>query len=142
MSEAEPRIFMPEQAGTALGPAGRKLAFLYVPQLDLEVKRLLGARPKEYTYRWAYHPVHQVHVLFALWPLQPDPVQLAVAIPEGEGAALLDFLVGESDIYITLQPIKGELEDTMTAEAIAALTNGLTAGLLGVRFRRYKGEEP
>lgn len=134
-----PQIFMPEQAGTALGPDGRKLAFFYVPQLEAQVHRLLGARPREFTYRWAYHPGHRVHVLFAYWPVAPDGVEMGVAIPEGAGDAILDFLVGESDIYITLQPVKEKLRDTMTAEEIAALINGPTAGLIGVKFRRFKG---
>lgn len=139
MPEPQPRIFMPQQAGMVVGPDGRKLAFLYVPQLEGAIKRLLGARPREVTYRWGYHPGHRIHVLWAHWPLEPEPEEIGVAIPEGDGDPILDFLVGEADIYLTLDPIADRLKETMTAEELAALTNGLTAGLPGVRFRRFRG---
>ncbi len=139
MPDSLPPIYTPEQAGTALGPDGRKLVFFYIPQLEAEVRKLLGAHPREFTYRWAYHPGHQVHVLLAYWPLEPESVQIGVAIPEGPGDAILDMLQGESDIYITLEPLKDRLRDTMSGEEVTAITDGLTAGLVNVKFRRFKG---
>lgn len=135
-----PRIYMPEQAHTAAGPGGERLLFLYMPQFEIEIKQILAAKPREFTYRWGYHPGHQIHVLLVFWPLgQEQGVQAGISIPEGPGDALLDYLEGQTtDVFLTLEPLEGRLTERTPAQEIAALLAGLTVPLRGVRFQRRK----
>ncbi|MFO7173059.1 MAG: hypothetical protein DIU70_008870 [Bacillota bacterium] len=133
-----PPIYMPEQAHSALGPGGERLAFFYVPQLELEIKQVLAARPREFTYRWGYHPGHRIHVLLVYWPTgDGQGVQAGISIPEGPGDALLDFLqAGETDIFLTLEPLPEGLPESLPAAEVQRILAGLTVPLRGVRFQR------
>lgn len=129
---AEPVIYMPTEAATATAPSGRKLVFFTVPQLDLMIKQVLAERPKEYTYRWAYHPGQQVHVLLFGWPTGEGA---GLAIPEGVGDAILNYMLGTTDIYITTHPVQAKLIGDVSAEVIQELVLGNTVSLPEVKFK-------
>lgn len=134
-----PGIYVPAEAASVVAPDGRKLVFCYVPQLALPIKRVLGGRPREFTYRWAYHPGHRIHVLLVYWPLQDGTEEeVGIALPEGEADRILDALEGEADIYLTAEPVRERLQGTVTHEEIARILAGTTISLPGVRFRRKK----
>jgi len=128
----EPTIFMPTEAVTATGTDGQKLVFLRIPQLELMIKQVIAARPKEYTYRWAYHPTHKVHVLLFQWPSGEGA---GVAIPEGAGDAVLTFMLGTSHIYITSEAVQERLSGDVTPEEIGKVVLGNTVGLPDVKFK-------
>lgn len=129
---AEPQIFIPTEAGTATSPDGRKLVFFTVPQLDLMIKRVLASQPKEYTYRWAYHQGQKIHVLLFGWP---NGEGAGVAIPEGVGDAILNFMLGKTDVYVTTEPVQAKLQGNVDAKEIIALIHGNTVSLPDVKFK-------
>jgi hypothetical protein len=130
--EREPEIYMPEEAATAVSPEGKKMVFFTVPQLDLLIKQVLAARPKSYTYRWAYHAGQKVHVLLVEWS---SGQSAGLAIPEGPGDLILHFLLGTTDLYITVEPVEEKLKGSVSGETIAALVYGSTVALPGVKFK-------
>lgn len=127
-----PQIFMPAEAATAVAPDGAHLVFFTVPQLDLMIKRVIAARPPEFTYRWAYHPGHKVHVLLFGWP---NGEGAGVAIPEGEGDQVLQFMQGTSDVHITSEPVQQKLQGDVSSETIMSIATGNTVALPGVKFQ-------
>lgn len=127
-----PEIFMPAEAATATAPDGRRLLFFTVPQLDLIIKRVIAARPKEYTYRWAYHSGQKVHVLLFGWPTGDSA---GIAIPEGPGDMVLHYMLGTTDVYITVEPVQERLSGSVDAEEIDRLMRGITVGLPQVQFK-------
>lgn len=128
----EPQIYMPEEAATAVAPSGRKLVFFTVPQLELMIKQVIAARPAEYTYRWAYHPVHKVHVLLFSWPDLPGA---GIAIPEGAGDMILSFMQGTADVFITVERVQERMQGSVSASEIEAIILGNTVGLPDVKFK-------
>lgn len=129
---AEPQIFMPAEAATATAPDGRKLVFFTVPQLDLMIRSVLAGRPREYTYRWAYHPGHRVHVLLFGWPTGEGA---GLAIPEGAGDLVLQYMLGTTDVYITTEPVQETLSGNVSAEAVQKIVFGNTVHLPEVKFK-------
>jgi hypothetical protein len=129
---AEPEICMPTEAATATAPDGRKLVFFTVPQLDLMIRRVIAARPREYTYRWAYHPGQKVHVLLFGWP---NGEGAGVAIPEGAGDMVLNFMLGTTHVYLTTEPVQETLSGNVSAEAVEKVIGGITVLLPGVKFK-------
>lgn len=135
-----PPVFIPEDALSVESPDGRSLVFLRLPQLDVPLKQVLASQPEEFTYRWGYHAGHRLHVLFVYWPAG-DGVQVGIGIPEGPGDGILAALEGESDIFLTTEPLP-ERRDVFHKEDIERLTAGLTVPLVGVQFgRRRTGPE-
>lgn len=132
----EPEIYMPTEAATATGPDGKKLLFFTVPQLDLMIKRVIAAQPKEYTYRWGYHPGQRVHVLLFGWPSGEGA---GIAIPEGVGDAILNFMLGNTDIYITTLPVQEPLRGDVPAEVVDRIRFGNTIYLPDVKFKPEAG---
>ena len=132
LNAVEPEIYMPTEAATATAPNGRKMAFFTVPQLDILIKQVIASRPKEYTYRWAYHPGQRVHVLLFGWPTGHSA---GVAIPEGAGDAVLQYLLGITDIYITTEPVQARLSGNVQVEVIQEIVYGNTIGLPDVKFK-------
>lgn len=131
-ASAEPEIYMPTEAATATAPDGTKLVFFTVPQLEIMIKRVIADRPKEYTYRWAYHPGHRIHVLLFGWP---GGEGAGLAIPEGAGDMILNFMLGTSHIYITTEPVQQALSGNISAEEIQRIILGTTVGLPDVKFK-------
>jgi hypothetical protein len=129
---AEPEIYMPTEAATATAPNGRKLVFFTVPQLDLLIKRVLADRPREVTYRWAYHPGHKVHVLLFGWP---NGLGAGLAIPEGAGDMVLNYMLGTTDLFITTQPVQETLQGNVSAETIQRIAAVNTVLLPDVKFK-------
>lgn len=132
MESQEPVIYMPAEAGTAFAPDGRKLVFFSVPELDVMIKQVLAASPDQYTYRWGYHPGERLHVLLFGWPTGHGA---GLAIPEGAGDAVLNFMLGTSDVYITSQPLGERLEGDASPEAIDRIRFGFTVYLPTVKFK-------
>lgn len=132
MESQEPVIYMPAEAGTAFAPDGRKLVFFSVPELDVMIKQVLAASPDQYTYRWGYHPGERLHVLLFGWPTGHGA---GLAIPEGAGDAVLNFMLGTSDVYITSQPLGERLEGDASPEAIDRIRFGFTVYLPNVKFK-------
>lgn len=128
----EPEIFMPSEAATATAPDGRKLVFFTVPQLDLMIKRVIATRPSEYSYRWAYHPGHRVHVLLFEWPSGEGA---GLAIPEGVGDSLLHFMLGTTDVYVTTDMVQERLQGDVSAQTIQEIIYGNAVYLPGVKFK-------
>ncbi|BDG62312.1 hypothetical protein [Caldinitratiruptor microaerophilus] len=138
MGEPElPQVFLPEGGLSVRAPDGRSLVFLRVPQLEVELKQVLAGQPDEFTYRWAYHPGYRLHVLFVYWPVQGG-IQIGVGIPEGPGDGILAAMEGESDIYLTLEPLP-EHQETFEGEDLGKVVAGMTVPLAGVRFSRRFG---
>lgn len=133
---AEPRIYLPAAAATYVGEGGKRLLFFQVPELDLMIKRVLASRPREYTYRWAYHPVRRLHVLLFGWPCGEGA---GIAIPEGAGDAVLNFMLGVSDVYITTEPVAGPDGGDLPAEALRRIRFGNTVYLPDVKFKPEEG---
>jgi hypothetical protein len=129
---AEPEIFMPTEAATATAPNGRKLVFFTVPQLDLMIKRVLAQRPTEVTYRWAYHPGHKVHVLLFGWP---NGLGAGLAIPEGPGDLILQYMLGTTDVFVTTLPVQEPLQGDVSAEVIMKIVQGNTVLLPDIKFK-------
>ncbi|MFZ5814061.1 MAG: hypothetical protein ACOY93_01985 [Bacillota bacterium] len=132
----EPEIYMPAEAATATAPEGRKLVFFTVPQLDLMIKQVLSVRPKEYTYRWGYHPGHKVHVLLFGWPTGHGA---GIAIPEGVGDPVLNFMLGLTDVYVTTEPVQERLRGNVEAAEIDKIRFGNTVYLPDVKFKPEAG---
>jgi hypothetical protein len=132
LNAVEPEIYMPTEAATATAPNGRKMAFFTVPQLDVLIKQVIASRPKEYTYRWAYHPGQKVHVLLFGWP---SGQSAAIAIPEGAGDALLHYLLGITDVYITTEPVQAKLSGAISVDPVRDVVYGNTIGLPDVKFK-------
>lgn len=128
----EPQIFAPVGAATAVAPDGRRLIFFQVPQLDLMIKRVIAERPTQFTYRWAYHPGHKVHVLLFGWPTGEGA---GIAIPEGSGDPILQFMQGKADVFITTLPVEERLTGNVPASAIQAVIMDNTVGLPDVEFQ-------
>jgi len=129
---AEPVIYMPTEAGTAIAPNGRKMVFFTVPQCDLMIKRVIAYRPKQYTYRWAYHPGHKIHVLLFGWP---NGEGAGLAIPEGAGDMVLNFMHGTTDVFITTEPVQGALQGNVAADQIEKIVTANTVSLPDVKFK-------
>lgn len=127
-----PEVYIPTEAATATGPDGRRLVFFTVPQLDLLIKRVIAARPKEYTYRWAYHAGQKIHVLLFGWPTGD---QAGIAIPEGPGDIVLHHMLGTTDVYITVEPVQERLRGTVDAQEIDKVMRGITVALPQVQFK-------
>lgn len=127
-----PMIFAPTEAATAVAPDGRRMIFFTVPQLDVMIKRVIAERPKEYTYRWAYHPGHKVHVLLFGWP---GGEGAGIGIPEGTGDMILNFMLGTTDVFITTQPVQERLQGDVSPEVILSIVEGNTVGLPDVKFK-------
>lgn len=132
----EPEIYMPSEAATATAPDGKKLLFFTVPQLELMIKQVLSAKPTEYSYRWGYHPGHKVHVLLFGWPTGQGA---GIAIPEGPGDLVLNFMLGLSDIYITTEPVQDRLRGDVAAEEVDKIRYGTTVYLPDVKFKPEAG---
>lgn len=132
----EPEIYMPTEAATATSPDGRKLVFFTVPQLDLMIKQVLAARPKEYSYRWGYHAGQKVHVLLFGWPTGQGG---GIAIPEGPGDLILNYMLGLSDIYITTEPVQERLRGNVSAEVVDKIRFGNAVYLPDVKFKPEAG---
>lgn len=132
----EPQIFLPAAAATSAGEGGRRRVFFQVPELDLMIKRVLASQPTEYTYRWAYHPGHRLHVLLFGWPCGEGA---GIAIPEGAGDAVLHFMLGVSDVYITTQAVAGPQGAELPPEAIDRIRYGNTVYLPDVKFKPEAG---
>lgn len=132
----EPEIFMPTEAATATSPDGKKAVFFTVPQLEVMIKQVISARPKEYSYRWGYHPGHKVHVLLFGWPTGQGA---GLAIPEGAGDLILNYMLGVSDIYITTEPVQEKLRGNVAAEEIDKIRFGTTVYLPDVKFKPEEG---
>jgi len=131
----EPVIYMPTEAATATAPDGRRLVFFTVPQVDLLIKRVLADRPTEYMYRWAYHPGQKVHVLLFGWP---NGESAGVAIPEGTGDAILSYMLGSADVYVTTEPVQNVLAGAVEAATVERIIHGNTLYLPDVKL----GPEP
>jgi hypothetical protein len=129
---AEPEIYMPTEAATATAPDGRKLVFFTVPQLDLMIRRVIAARPHEYTYRWGYHPGHKIHVLLFGWPSGEGA---GLAIPEGAGDMVLHYMLGTTDVLITTHPVQEALQGNVSAQDIEKILLGNTVRLPDVKFK-------
>ncbi len=128
----EPEIFMPTEAATATAPDGKRLVFFTVPQFDLLIKRVLAARPREYTYQWGYHPEHRVHVLLFAWS---GIAAGGLAIPEGVGDTILHYMLGTTDVYITVEPVQGRLEGSVDPLVINQIMKANTMHLPEVHFK-------
>lgn len=128
----EPAIFMPTEAATATAPDGRRLVFFTVPQFEMMIKQVLASQPKEYTYRWAYHPGQRVHVLLFAWP---NGDGAGIAIPEGAGDMILNFMLGTTDIYLTTDPVQETLQGDVSAAEVERIVYGNTVHLPGVKFK-------
>jgi len=128
----EPVIYLPAEAGTATAPDGRKLVFFSVPALDLMIKQVLAEQPRQYTYRWGYHPRERLHVLLFAWPTGHGA---GLAIPEGVGDPILHFMLGTTDVYITSAPTGDKLGGPATPEAIDQIRRGMTVYLPEVKFK-------
>ena len=127
-------IYMPQEAATATSPEGKRLVFFTVPQLDLFIKRTLANRHKEYRYRWAFHPGHQVHVLFFGFP---DGTVAGIAIPEGAGDAILEYMDRQvTQVYITTEQVQATFQGNLPAQEIARVVYGNTLYLPDVQFER------
>lgn len=131
-----PPVFIPEQAAVAERSAGQRLVFLYAPQVEKELRKVMGLRPSQVTYRWAYHPARRLHVLFAFWPLTDETgVQVGLAIPEETGAPVLAALEQGAALYLTCEPLESAEERNLTDGEIDALLAGVTVHLPQHRFR-------
>lgn len=137
MEHQEPVVYLPTEAGTAIGPDGRKMVFFRVPPLELMIKQVLASQPKEYSYRWGYHPGERLYVLLFGWPSGHGA---GLAIPEGPGDAVLNFMLGTSDLYITVEPVAERLSGQVTPEVIDRLRYGLTVHLPDVKFKPEDGD--
>lgn len=137
MEAQEPVIYMPTEAATATAPDGRKLVFFTVPQLDLMIKQVIAARPTEYSYRWGYHPGEKVHVLLFGWPSGHGA---GLAIPEGVGDAILNYMLGTTDLYITAEPVQERLRGNVAPEVVDQVRRGMTIYLPNVKFKPEGGD--
>lgn len=131
-TQQEPTIYMPTEAASATAPDGKKLVFFTVPQLDLLIKRMLADRPTEYTYRWAYHPGHKVHVLLFGWP---GGESAGIAIPEGTGDAILNYMLGTTEVYITTEAVQTVLAGDVEPATVQGIIYGNTVYLPDVKFK-------
>jgi hypothetical protein len=131
-SGAEPEIYVPQEVATATAPDGRRLVFFTVPELALMIKRVLASQPTQYTYRWAYHPGHKVHVLLFAWP---NGEGAGIAIPEGAGDPVLHYMLGTTDVYVTAEPVKERLRGDVPPETVQAIIYGNTVYLPNVKFK-------
>jgi hypothetical protein len=125
-------IYMPTEAATATSPEGRKLVFFRVPQLDLLIKGVIASRPTQYTYSWGYHAGQRVHVLLFSWP---GEFSAGVAIPEGAGDAVLNYMLGTTTVYVTTEPVQEVLSGSVSAETVQQIVLGNTVGLTDVKFK-------
>lgn len=132
----EPEIYMPTEAATATSPDGKKVVFFTVPQLEVMIKQVIAARPKEYSYRWGYHPGQKVHVLLFGWPTGHGA---GIAIPEGAGDMVLNYMLGTSDIYITTEPVQERLRGNVDAAEIDKIRFGNSIYLPDVKFKPEAG---
>lgn len=137
MEGQEPVVYLPTEAGTVIAPDGRKLVFFRVPPLELMIKQVLAEGPKEYSYRWGYHPGERLHVLLFGWPTGHGA---GLAIPEGPGDAVLNFMLGTTDLYVTAEPVGELLAGQVTPEVIDRLRHGLTVYLPEVKFKPEEGD--
>lgn len=128
----EPEIYMPVEAAAATAPDGRKLVFFTVPQLELLIKQVIAARPSEYSYQWGYHAGHKVYVLLFRWP---ELEGAGIAIPEGAGDAILQYMIGKTSVYITTEPVQERLSGNVAPETIHEIIVGNTLGLTEVMFK-------
>lgn len=135
-SMQEPEIYMPTEAATATAPDGKKAVFFTVPQLDLLIKQVLAARPKEYSYRWGYHQGHKMHVLLFGWPTGHGA---GLAIPEGAGDMILNYMLGMTDVYVTTEPVQERLRGNVSAEEVDTIRFGMTVYLPDVKFKPEAG---
>lgn len=129
--QMDPEIYMPTEAGTATAPDGRRLVFFTVPQFQVLIKRALAARPAEYTYQWGYHAQQKVHVLLFHWPGVGGG---GIAIAEGVGDSVLSYMLGTTDVFITEQPVRAQLEGSVDAKVIQEIMAGNTVHLPDVHF--------
>lgn len=132
-SEKLPEVYMPEEAATVTAPDGRRLVFLRVTQASPLIKVILAAQPKEVTYRWAHHTGHKIYVLFVYWD---SGHQVGIAIPEGVGDQVLDFLEGQTDIFITELEVQERMKENVSKEALEEVIYGMTIPIPQVKFRR------
>lgn len=137
MDAQEPAIYMPTEAATATAPDGRRLIFFTVPELELMIKQVLAARPKEYSYRWGYHPGEKVHVLLFGWPSGHGA---GLAIPEGVGDGILNYMLGTTDLYITAEPVQERMQGEVLPEVIDQIRRGTTVYLPSVKFKPEGGD--
>lgn len=128
----EPEIYMPTEAATATAPNGRRMVFFTVPQFELLIKRVLASRPQEYTYQWGYHPQQQVHVLLFEWP---GVGAGGIAVPEGVGDAILQYMVGTTEVYITVELVQEKLAGSVDPLVVEKIIVGNTVHLPGVQFK-------
>lgn len=127
----EPMIQMPTEAATATAPDGRRLVFCTVPQFGPLIRHVLADKPSEVTYQWGYHPGQKVHVLLFGWP---NKWSGGIAIPEGAGDQILQYMIGTTDLYLTTMPVQERLRGNVGAEEIQAIVVGETVLLPGVKF--------
>lgn len=128
----QPTIYTPTEAATATAPDGRKLVFFTVPPLAELADQVREARPREYTYRWAYHASQQTHVLFFEWPAVGGA---GIAIPEGAGDPVLNYMLGSTEVFITSEPVMNRLRGQVAAETVQEIIQGRTLYLPSVKFK-------
>lgn len=130
----DPEIYMPEEAATATSPEGKRLVFFTVPQLNLFIKQTLASRHTEYSYRWAYHPVHKVHVLIFGFP---DGTVAGIAIPEGAGDSILEYMDQQTtQVYVTTEKVQEKFRGDVSPNEVARVVYGNTVYLPDVQFDR------
>lgn len=127
----EPLIHMPTEAATATAPDGRRLAFFTVPQFGALIRHVQADKPSEVTYQWGYHPGEKIHLLLFGWP---NKWSGGIAIPEGVGDQMLQYMIGTTDIYLTTMPVQERLQGSVSAEAIQEIMLGETVLLPSVKF--------
>lgn len=127
-----PVIYTPDEAAVVNAADGRRLVFFTVPEADLMIKRVLAGDPKEYTYRWAYHPGLKVHVLLFGWP---NGEGAGLALEESRWAGILNQMLGTTDIYITTLPVAGLTGLDADAEEVRRILAGMTVWLPTVKFK-------
>ncbi|HEY8347453.1 MAG TPA: hypothetical protein VIL07_09320 [Symbiobacteriaceae bacterium] len=125
-------IYTPDEAAVTTAADGRRMVFFTVPEADLMIKRVLAADPKEYTYRWAYHPGLRVHVLLFGWP---NGEGAGLALEEGRWDGILNQMLGTTDVYITTLPVAGLTGADADSEAVRRVLVGMTVWLPQVKFK-------
>lgn len=127
-----PVVYEPDEAAVSQGEDGRRMVFFTVPEAELMIKRVLADSPKEYSYRWAYHPSLRTHFLLFGWPSGEGA---ALALEEERWSGILNQMLGTTDIYLTIYPVAERIGAGAPREAVQKVQNGLTVWLPGVKFK-------
>lgn len=127
-----PVVYAPDEAAVSQGADGRRMVFFRVPEAELMIKRVLADQPKEYSYRWAYHPTLRMHVLLFGWP---NGEGAALALEEDRWSGILNQMLGTTDVYLTIHPVAERISADASPEAVYKVQNGFTVWLPGVKFK-------